>query len=151
MKEEIKVVTAKFSELLKEATKYIANTSEGDLKNKVSEGSWSKLEILGHLIDSGTHNLQRFLEVQFADETYKVRQYNQDELVKANGYNNADPMELLSFWLSINERILQVIGRINEKVFDYQIQLPNNDISDFKFLYTDYVVHLEHHINQIKK
>ena len=151
MTEETEVIVAKFSQLLKDGTKYIANAVEENLKHKTSKKSWSKQEMLGHLIDSGIHNLQRFLEVQFTDETYKVRPYNQDELVKVNQYNDADPMELLSFWLSINERILQVIVRQKEETFKRQIELPDGKTSDVMFLFADYVAHLESHINQIKK
>ena len=60
-------------------------------------------------------------------------------------------MELLSFWLSINERILQVIVRQKEETFKRQIELPDGKTSDVMFLFADYVAHLESHINQIKK
>ncbi len=149
IEEDIKKSLNQFSNLLKEGTRYIANAAEEDLKHKTSANSWSKQEILGHLIDSGTHNLQRFLEIQFASKPYQIRKYNQDELVKHNAYNEADPMELLSFWLSINERIIQVISKQEKEVYDYQIQLVGGEFSDFRFLFTDYVIHLEHHVRQI--
>ena len=55
------------------------------------------------------------------------------------------------FWLSINERILQVIVRQKEETFKRQIELPDGKTSDVMFLFADYVAHLESYINQIKK
>jgi|TARA_R110000737_G_scaffold264685_1_gene272514 hypothetical protein len=59
---------------------------------------WSKKEILGHLIDSGINNLQRFTEIQFSDRPYVIRKYNQNELVIVNDYQNAEIKEILDFW-----------------------------------------------------
>ncbi len=65
-----------------------------DFENKIADMKWSKKEILGHLIDSGINNLQRFTEIQFLEKPYKIRPYNQDELVKANNYQNKNSQEL---------------------------------------------------------
>ncbi|WP_103070252.1 DinB family protein [Aquimarina sediminis] len=140
---------ANFTDLLKKGARFVASSTEEDLKFKPSSEVWSKKEIIGHLIDSGIANLQRFTEIQFENRPYKIRGYNQNELVKSNSYNEADPLELLGLWLSINERIIQVVKVQNESTLSYQIELGNGEISDFKFLIKDYVVHLEHHLNQI--
>lgn len=145
----MKEVIEKFSDLLKKGTQCIAKTTEEDLSLKIAIDKWSKKEILGHLIDSGIHNLQRFSEIQFEDKPYKIRKYNQNELVKSNRYNEADSLELLSFWLSINERITQIISVQNKETLGYQIELGNGEISDLEFLIKDYVDHLEHHLKQI--
>ena len=55
------------------------------LHKRASE-KWSQKEMLGHLIDSGINNLQRFTEVQFETKSYRIRDYNQNELPKANNY-----------------------------------------------------------------
>ncbi len=39
---------------------------------------------------------------------------------------------------------------VNEKALAYKIILSDHSEIDLKFLMTDYVEHLEHHINQIK-
>ena len=145
----MKEVIEKFSDLLRKGAQCIAKTTEEDLSLKTEIDKWSKKEILGHLIDSGIHNLQRFSEIQFEDKPYKIRKYNQNELVKSNRYNEADSLELLSFWLSINERITQIISVQNKNTLGYQIELGNGEISDLNFLIKDYVDHLEHHLKQI--
>ena len=62
-------------------------------------------EILGHLIDSGINNLQRFTKIKFEDKPYIIRKYKRNELVKANDYQNAQTNEIIKFCLSINNRI----------------------------------------------
>lgn len=48
--------------------------SKEELLSKPAPGKWSKLEILGHLIDSAINNLKRFTEIQFLPQPYKVIQ-----------------------------------------------------------------------------
>lgn len=135
--------------LLKLGLEYISKSSESELTQKPSSDKWSKKEILGHLIDSGINNLQRFTEIQFEIKPYKIRKYKQDELVKANGYQHSETKEIINFWLVINNRIKILIEQQTENTLNYEIELDNSKISDFRFLIKDYVDHLEHHLNQI--
>ncbi len=137
--------------LLESGSDYISNSAESELNKKPSPEKWSKKEILGHLIDSGINNLQRFTEIQFENKPYSIRKYDQNELVIANNYKNAETKEVLAFWLSVNNRILNVIKQQTEKTLNYKIDLNNGTLTDLRFLITDYVDHMEHHLNQIKK
>lgn len=129
---------------------YFNHATNAAINKKPHSDKWSKKEILGHLIDSGIHNLQRFTEIQFESQPYKIRKYNQDELVKANDYQNSKTNEIVDFWTAINNRIIYIIQQQTEKTLDYKIELDNGKISDLRFLITDYVDHLEYHLNQIK-
>ncbi|WP_051473780.1 DinB family protein [Aquimarina macrocephali] len=148
---QISEIAQKLSHLLEKGAKLIRDSSENELKSKPSPNKWSKKEILGHLIDSGINNLQRFTEIQFEKKPYKIRKYNQNELVNTNHYNEANTDEILSFWLAINERIIKVIELQDEYTLAYQIEISEGEKSDFKFLIEDYVDHMEHHLDQIAK
>ncbi|MCB0707542.1 MAG: DinB family protein, partial [Saprospiraceae bacterium] len=130
---------------------YITQATEPELSSKPNPDKWSKKEILGHLIDSGINNLQRFTEIQFAKLPYKIRKYNQDALVKANNYQEANLKEITAFWLAVNNRIMFVMQNQTETSLSYQIELSENEYADLRFLMEDYVDHLEHHLNQIIK
>jgi len=143
--------THKLGQLLKSGLEYISESSDFEMNRKPSPEKWSKKEILGHLIDSGLNNLQRFTEIQFENKPYKIRKYKQDELVKANDYQNAETKEIVEFWVSINNRIQNLIKQQTGKTLDYKIELDTGNISDLRFLIKDYVDHLEHHLNQIMK
>lgn len=141
----------KLEHLLKSGLDYLSQSSESEMSHKLSAERWSKKEILGHLIDSGINNLQRFTEIQFEDKPYKIRKYKQNELVKVNDYQNSKTHEIVEFWLSINNRIKNLIEFQTEKTLNYKIELERDTISDLRFLMKDYVDHLEHHLNQIMK
>ena len=130
---------------------YLSKSSEFDIKKKSSLEKWSKMEILGHLIDSGINNLQRFTEIQFEKSPYKIRNYNQNGLVKANDYQNSEIREIIQLWISINNRIKKLMEYQNETSLNLKIELNDGTNSDLRFLMNDYVDHLEHHLNQIRK
>lgn len=142
---------SRFEQLLKSGLEYFSQSSELEMSRKSSPEKWSKKEILGHLIDSGINNLQRFTEIQFKNKPYRIRKYNQDELVKANNYQNSEIKEIVELWVSINNRIKNLMKQQSEKRLNYKIELDNKSITDLRFLMNDYVDHLEHHLNQIIK
>ena len=88
-------ITNKLKELLKIGLEYLSQSSELEMNTRRSPEKWSKKEILGHLIDSGINNLQRFTEIQFEERPYILRTYNQDELVKANSYQTSETSEIM--------------------------------------------------------
>ncbi len=141
----------RLQQLLDEGKAYLDQSPEIELSQKSSPEKWSKKEILGHLIDSGINNLQRFTEIQFKDKPYFIQNYNQDQLVMANNYQNACKEEIMNFWLAINTRIIAVIKHQTEKTLNYRIILGQKIKIDLKFLIEDYVDHLEHHLKQILK
>ncbi len=141
----------RLEQLLKSGSGYISQLRESELSHKTSPGKWSKKEILGHLIDSGINNLQRFTEIQFENKPYKIKKYRQDELVKANNYQDAKIDEITKLWLALNNRILEIMKRQTVMTLNYEIEITEDDFSDLRFLMIDYVDHLEHHLNQITK
>ena len=143
--------TNKLEQLLERGMEYLTQSSESEMNQKISVEKWSKKEILGHLIDSGINNLQRFTEIQFENKPYRIRKYNQDELVKANDYQNSETKEIVGFWNSINNRILNLMKKQTEKTLNYKIELEKDNTSDLRFLMKDYVEHLEYHLKQIMK
>jgi len=141
----------RFDQSLREMEVLFSVTIPSDFDNKSSDSTWSKKEILGHLIDSAINNIQRFTEIQFCEKPYQIRKYNPDELVKANDYQNKDVHELFQLWKQLNMHIRYIIENQTKNTLGYSIILPDNQKKDFRFLITDYINHLEHHLNQIIK
>lgn len=118
------------------------------LSYKSKPNKWSKKEILGHLIDSARYNLQRFNEIPHHRTKYTVASYQQDALVKGNNYQEADLQELIMLWQLLNKQISRTISYIPEA--DLQIKFTAyEEERDLEWLIEDYIVHLEHHLNQI--
>lgn len=141
----------KFERLLAENLEYFRTIAISILEEKTSEEKWSKKEILGHLVDSSIHNLVRFTEINYAEKPYVYRTYNQNDLVKINQYQEMYIEALVQFWLSINKQILRIFKSVNDENLEYEILLNDNSIINLRYLMTDFVEHLEHHMNQIKK
>ena len=142
-------ITARLQNVLEKGVAFLQTTDEEILRRKISPEKWSKKEILGHLIDSGINNLQRFTEVQYEAKPYPIRRYSQDELVRANNYQDADTFELIGFWKSVNIRIGKLILLQTDQTLAYPLVLGTGELIDLDFLIRDYVDHLEHHLNQI--
>jgi len=142
-------VIRKFEKLLDQNLDYIKKADKAVLEFQ-PENKWSKKEILGHLVDSAIHNLVRFTEIHYVVKPYAYRTYNQNDLVKINRYQEIYIEELAQLWLSINKQILRIFKSASEETLQYEIELNDKSIVNLRFLMTDYVDHLEHHINQIK-
>lgn len=139
----------KFEKLLLENVRYFPTITQKMLEER-KPGKWSKKEILGHLTDSAIHNLVRFTEINYLEKPYHHRPYNQIDLVNLNQYQTMDIDELTQLWFSVNKQIVRIMKSVDNEALDYKIVLSDGTEIDLKFLMTDYVEHLEHHINQIK-
>lgn len=146
---KMRITSEKLVHLIDQISEYVSKTSEKELAKKTNPEKWSKKEILGHLVDSGIHNLQRFTEIQFETKPYQIRPYKQDELVMANNYQNAETNEILELFRAINVRIINVINLLTVEILHSEIATMENEIVDLKYLIEDYRKHLEHHVNQI--
>lgn len=139
----------KFEKILVENATYFPTLNNEILEAKIP-GKWSKKEILGHLVDSAIHNLVRFTEINYVEKPYRHRPYNQIDLVNLNQYQTMDILDLTTLWLSINKQIVRLMKSVDEKALDYKIILSDESVIDLRFLMTDYVDHLEHHIKQLR-
>lgn len=146
MKESI----ARLKLLIDEGTSFVRLMDRSILCQKDTPERWSKQEIIGHLIDSAINNLQRFTEIQFQDKPYRIKRYSQDDLVKANDYQNGATEEILALWIALNDRIAKIMAQQTEESLGFTIVLPDGSLADLRFLMIDYVDHLEHHLLQIR-
>ncbi len=114
-------------------------------------GKWSRLEILGHLIDSAVNNLKRFTDAQITDEPYVVQSYQQDSLVVVNRYHDLPLLHLLTLWGALNTQILYVAEAIPAEMLNRPLQFSTGEATDktLGWLIEDYVAHLEHHLSSL--
>ena len=125
--------------------------TDEQLVQKPAPGKWSKKEILGHLIDSAINNLQRFTEVQFLPQPYKIVSYRQDELVAVNHYQDLPLAHLLDLWTALNKQIIYVVKNIPAKQLEFPVdpQYDNGEIRTLGWVICDYVAHMDHHLKQV--
>src|SRR5215472_16386475 len=71
--------------------------------------SWSRAEILGHLIDSAANNHRRFVIGQL-EENLVFPGYQQNGWVKVQRYSEAPWEELVTLWASYNRHLAWVMA-----------------------------------------
>lgn len=119
---------------------------ENSFNEKNRPEKWSKKEIIGHLIDSATHNHQRFVRCQFEEKPQIV--YDQNKWNDYNFYQQIDKHQIIDFWTIYNRQLLELIKRIPNENLERECSVGENSFT-LEFLINDYVVHLEHHLKQV--
>lgn len=122
-------------------------------------GGWSKIEILGHLIDSACNNHRRFVLAAHQDDLH-FDGYVQDQWVSAQPYHQMEYSLLIQLWVSYNIYISELMDYMSEDLIASKTDKHNFDQIAFRtvpkgsptnlgYLLTDYIDHLEHHLHQI--
>jgi hypothetical protein len=110
--------------------------------------TWSRKELLGHLIDSASNNHQRFVRGQLQPRMSFPR-YVQDEWIRAQAYGERPWAELVDLWRSYNRHLLHVMRRVPAAAFGNVCEVSADEPSTLESHMVDYVGHLEHHLDQI--
>jgi hypothetical protein len=122
--------------------------SETDSLATRGTGTWSRRQILGHLIDSGTNNLHRFIRAQQTDELV-FPGYDQPFWVDRNGYEERPWASLVQLWAHLNLHLAHVIVRIPADRSEVPCKIGEGKTQTLGFIVEDYVRHLRHHLDQI--
>ena len=112
-------------------------------------GKWSPQQVIGHLIDSASNNHQRFVRAQ-EGPTLVFPAYAQEHWVKCQRYEDGAWDDLITLWHAYNHHIAHVIEHIPEGHRNVQCVIGTYPPATLGFLAHDYVVHLRHHLGQIR-
>ena len=130
-----------------------------EFSQKENEHAWSKIQILGHLVDSATNNHRRFLQAGIQDHLI-FDGYDQDQSVIDQDYQNKDKREIIELWKWSNLQLNQVLktidderkNRITTKHNFHKIcmqRISEGQETSLSYLIWDYIYHLEHHLAQL--
>jgi hypothetical protein len=126
----------------------LADVSDAGASQPPAYGSWSKKEILGHLIDSAANNHQRFVRAQLAP-SLEIPGYEQERWVAAQHYASEPWPDLANLWLLYNRHLLHIIRTIPEAALSAPCTIGANASVPLSAIVSGYVDHLEHHLAQI--
>ena len=112
-------------------------------------GKWSPQQVIGHLIDSASNNHQRFVRAQ-EGSTLVFPGYAQEHWVKCQRYEDGAWDDLITLWHAYNHHIAHVIEHIPEGHRNVECVIGTYPPATLGFLAHDYVVHLRHHLGQIR-
>jgi len=126
------------------------NIPEQTLRFRPSEDAWSIKEIIGHLIDSAANNHQRFVRLQLVEQL-TFPDYGQDNIhwVRIQNYRDRKWEELLGLWRHFNIQLAYIIRSVDPACLSHVWQLDAKTRVTLFDLMTDYLRHLEDHLDQI--
>ena len=142
-----------------EASARLRRVSDADAARRPGPGKWCAKEIVGHLIDSASHNHQRFVRASWQDDLV-FPGYHQDAWVSAQGYQAAPWLELVDLWAAYNAHIARLMRatpdavRLRDRTHHNLDELawqpvPSDQPASLDDMMRDYVGHLLHHLRQI--
>jgi DinB superfamily len=130
------------------ATEELRRITDIEAGNKPGPDVWSKKEELGHLIDSAANNHVRFVSAAIEPE-FRGYGYQQDEWVKLHGYGEMPWPEIVDFWRRYNRFLADLVVRIPEGRLQTRCVVGDSAPVTLEFLIQDYVLHMQHHLDQI--
>ncbi len=124
------------------------------------DGAWTSCEILGHLLDSATINRLRIKTICLLPGS-EFTGYNQREFVDRNRYKSMEYENILDLWYQMNASFFNLIKGLTPAELNQALPMELfNKISfklpterseqNLRFVITDYVDHLEHHLRQMQ-
>jgi hypothetical protein len=128
-------------------TPKILAVSELELSTKVNAKTWSKREILGHLIDSAQNNIRRFLVAQY--EPVPSITYAQDQWVKLSHYQHWPTQDLIELWVLLNRQISRILAHFSDQAASRTCDTGGLAPTRLDEVAADYMKHLLHHVHQI--
>ena len=146
----MQIIIHELQQVVQTYSEKINALSDADFYAKPNPKKWSKVEVLGHLIDSAQNNLRRFICCQY-EATPPWIVYNQDFWVESNQYQRARKDDITRLWALLNDRIANVLEVMPQDVYRRECN-TGQEIPQFRsleWLAADYVRHLKHHLNQI--
>ena len=136
------------SHLVQQASERFSQWNEDLWLASRGAGKWTRIELLGHLIDSAANNHQRFVRA-LAQPRLDWPGYDQSAQVEVQNYQAATPGNCVALWASYNRLISHVIRQVTVEKASRPCSIGGAPEMTLSELMLDYVAHLEHHLKQL--
>lgn len=155
-----RVIAERLRSDVSEAAPLLLALSSAAAKRRPAPGKWSPQEILGHLIDSASNNHQRFVRARFQDDLV-FPGYAQDDWVAAQGWQERPWSEIVELWRLYNLHLAHLIESTPAALAARRVARHNlherawraigaSEPATLAWFQEDYVLHLEHHLAQVR-
>ncbi len=148
------------SQQLADELQQLVTPAEGDLRRFAetdvgtprSAGGWSKLQILGHLIDSAANNHQRFVRAQQVDEL-DFPPYDPPAWVACQRYDESEWLELVELWVAYNRHLAHVLAAMPDQLLATPVWVDwtgQQEPLPLRAVIEEYFKHVRHHLEQLR-
>jgi hypothetical protein len=138
----------RFAKRIAETEAMLRAVSEEDADLPYHAGSWTRKQLLGHLIDSAANNHNRFVRASLENE-YHGPSYDQEGWVRRHRYESAPWISIVDWWATLNELLWRVVREIPQEQYAVPCFIDNKPMMSLEALMEDYLQHMEHHAAQI--
>jgi hypothetical protein len=144
----MKTTSEKIRELIAAGKPKLLTIPAEVASKKPNPNTWSKKEILGHLIDSASNNHQRFVRgAQNIASDFPT--YSQNRWVEVQHYGDMDWIDLIEFFSLYNLHLCRVIDSLPQEALSNPCNIGEENPVTLEFVIEDYLRHLTHHTTQI--
>jgi hypothetical protein len=144
----MKELSEKLISVIEAAEPRLRQISEPESEEPVLSGGWSRKQVLGHLIDSASNNHQRFIRAAL-QSSLDFPGYDQNGNTRVQAPQEANWLLLVSLWAAYNRYLAHIIARLPASKLETQCRIGSGAPVTLKFIATDYLTHLLHHLTQI--
>ena len=143
-------VAGRIEKRVKSAEESWRDLPEKTVRFRPEADAWSIKEIIGHLIDSVSNNHQRFVRMQLTGRL-SFPDYGQDNIhwVRIQRYQDRSWPELLNLWHHFNQQLAHIMRSVDPTRLSHVWQVDTKTSFTLFNLMTDYLRHLEDHMDQI--
>jgi hypothetical protein len=150
---EFEPVTREIATLIEEWESKLSELSSEVITVRKNSQNRTIKQILGHLIDSASNNIHRYVHLQYRESPLEFPNYasegNNDRWIAIQQYQTEEWEKMIRLWIYINYHLIHVIRHINpEKLENVWIAAPGRQIS-LKDMVFDYLRHLNLHLSEI--
>lgn len=145
---EFAQLSSHLSSLLETLKPLFAQASDSHWSYASAPGKWTRLEILGHLVDSAANNHQRFVRA-LSQPSLEWPGYDQEAHVRVQRFAQADPRLVQNVFFAFNFHLAWLFGQFPPEKLATPCKVGDAPLMSLEDLALDYVAHLEHHLRQI--
>lgn len=112
-------------------------------------------QIVGHMIDSASNNTHRMVHLQYQPSPFEFPNYasmgNNDRWIAIQQYQFENWEQLIGLWKFANLHVAHVIAHLDQsKLNNHWVAAPG-ELVCLRHMATDYLRHLQLHLNEIKE
>jgi hypothetical protein len=144
----LKKLSHQLLQLIDTAHPVLSQVDEPASTEPIRTGGWSRKQLLGHLIDSASNNHQRFVRASL-QPALNFPGYDQNGNVRAQHFQAAEWLQLVSLWSAYNRFLAHVIAHLPAAKLQTPCRIGSEHPVTLEFLANDYVSHLTHHLEQM--
>jgi len=144
----MKVLSEKLLSVIEEAEPRLRAITVPESTKPILPGGWSRKQVIAHLIDSASNNHQRFVRAA-QQASLEFPNYDQEGNMRVQAPQEADWPLLVSLWASYNRYLAHIIAHLPASKLETSCRIGSRDPVTLRFVATDYLTHLIHHLSQI--